>query len=391
MAWRQLLWVVTRALEPVSHSILVEVWKNTAENVVAIGPLLKEELTESGLLQQEGEFEKSVFSFHELVRERCTAWMEKYPKDCGERDTKQIGQAYGEQYASLFKGLFSSDKAKATEMGRRAITYLVRAEAFEALGNNVVISTKNPQQLQAIIAELETVVEQVPAGRTRWYMRTSLANALWRSGQPQLALPFYALSASEAEAAENWSDVAWIFHNWAIALVQVGQLPEARETFQRSTQAKRKAGRPEVNILMSENEALRIDLMLGEVETALPVIEQHLAQIRDWWQRHQQGETLTAAPDTDVLARAFTSALDIAECAHRALEHWQDCLDLLTEKEQVEQAGGESEQALAGTRFNRYSSLMKLGRLDEAQRVLEDCFSRSHAGAWERETSNGFQ
>jgi len=137
---------------------------------------------------------------------------------------------------------------------------------------------------------------------------------------------------------------------------------------------------------MSENEALRIDIMLGEVETALPAIEQRLAQIRDWWQRHQQGETLTAAPDADLLARAFISALDIAIQAHKALEHWQDSLDLLTETEQVEQACGESEEALARTRFNRYFPLMKLGRLDEAQRVLEGCLQvQTHVGDVERQ------
>jgi tetratricopeptide (TPR) repeat protein len=242
-----------------------------------------------------------------------------------------------------------------------------------------VTGTKNPQQLQAIIAELETVVEQVPAGRTRWYMRTSLADAFWRSGQPQHAFPFYALSASEAEAAENWADVAAICQNWSAALRDVGQLQEASETFQRSTQAARKTSSAEINIMGSELEALRIDIMLGEVPTALPAIEQRLAQIRDWWQRHQQGETLTAAPDADFLARAFISALDLAKEAHQALEHWQDCLDLLTETEQVEQACGESEEALARTRFNRYGPLMRLGRLDEAQRVLEGClqvFSR---------------
>jgi tetratricopeptide (TPR) repeat protein len=138
-------------------------------------------------------------------------------------------------------------------------------------------------------------------------------------------------------------------------------------------QAERKAGRAEVDIMGSELEALRIDLRLGEVETALPAIEQRLAKLRNWWQRQQQGERLTAAPDADFLARAFISALDIAGEAHQTLEHWQECLDLLTEIEQVEQAGGESEQALARTRFNRYKPLIGLGRLDEAQWVLEGC------------------
>ncbi|MDM8568298.1 CHAT domain-containing protein, partial [Thiotrichales bacterium HSG1] len=421
---RQLLWVVTRALEDVPYFVLDKVWsgkamssememllpytenpealeqvlakaqsespellvqinnllerlekiKNTPDSP-AIGPLLKE-LTNSGLLQQEGKFEKAVYSFHELVRERCTVWMEEHSEDCGERDAKQTGQAYGEQYAGIFKAVRGSDKTTATEMGRRAITYLVRAEAFEALGSfasSVVTSTNNPQQLQAIIAELETVVEQVPAGKMRWKMRTYLADALNKSAQPQLALPLYKLSASEAEAAENWVDVAWICQNWAIALRDVGQLPEARETFQRSAQAERKAGKTEVDIIGNELEALRIDIMLGKVETALPTIEQHLAKIRDWWKRSQQGEELAAAPDTDILTSAFISGLNIAIYAHLQLKHWQDCLDLLTETGQVEQAAGESEEALARTRFNRYKPLIELERLDEAQQVLESC------------------
>jgi N-acyl-D-aspartate/D-glutamate deacylase len=43
---------------------------------------------------------------------------------------------------------------------------------------SVVTSTQNPQQLQTIIAELETVIEQVPAGKHVGHMRTYLADAL---------------------------------------------------------------------------------------------------------------------------------------------------------------------------------------------------------------------
>ncbi|MDM8567773.1 CHAT domain-containing protein [Candidatus Halobeggiatoa sp. HSG11] len=413
---RRLLWVVTRALEDVPYFVLDGVWSGMSSEEMqllqfienpevleqlkqqlppeqiaeleqlleqiknkpkppAIGPLLKK-LTNSGLLQQEGKREKAVYSFHELVRERCTVWMESHSEDSGELDAKQIGQAYGEQYTGIFKAVLGSDKTTATEMGRRAITYLVRAEAFEALAgftSNVVVNTKNPQQLQAIIAELEAIVEQVPVGKIRWSMRTNLADALYQSGQPQLALPLYKLSASEAEAAENWADVATICQNWAHALRNVGQLPEARETFQRSAQAERKAGRSEVNIISSESEVLRIDIMLGEVKIALPTIEQHLAKLRDWWQQSQQGEELAAVPDTNFLARVFISGLDIARSANLQLKYWQNCLDLLTEIEQVEQTCGESEEVLARTWFNRYGPLVKLGRLDEAQQVLEDC------------------
>jgi len=65
--------------------------------------------------------------------------------------------------------------------------------------------------------------------------------------------------------------------------------------------------------------------------------------------------------------------VSIVRTAHLRLEHWQDCLDLLTEIEQVQQVCGESKHVLARTRFNRYPALIELGRLDEAQRVLEGC------------------
>ncbi len=119
-------------------------------------------------------------------------------------------------------------------------------------------------------------------------MRDNLADALKNFGQPQLALPLFKLSASEAEVAGDWADVAWICHNWAYSLRILGQLPEARETFQRSAEIGRKIGNAEVNIIGNELEVLRIDIILGEVETALPIIEQHVAKIRDWWQVNRE-------------------------------------------------------------------------------------------------------
>ena len=48
---------------------------------------------------------------------------------------------------------------------------------------------------------------------------------------------------------------------------------------------------------------------------------------------------------------------------------------MLTESEETERALGEGEHELARTRFNRYGPLLRLGRLEEAQRVLESCLA----------------
>lgn len=81
------------------------------------------------------------------------------------------------------------------------------------------------------------VAERVPAGEARWSLRTYLADALRRAGQPDNALGLYTLAAEEAEAAGHWSDVGGICHNWANALGDVGDLAAARATYQRSVEA----------------------------------------------------------------------------------------------------------------------------------------------------------
>jgi hypothetical protein len=345
----------------------------------APGPLLNE-LTEAGLLQKEGEEAEAIYSFHELVRERCGVWMEAHPQEKGGREEKQIWRAYGERYADIFDDLLKSGKPgsreTATEMGRRALMYFVRAGDFDALGNfasDLIISTRNPQQLQAVIAELQTIVEQAPEGKGRWRMLGTLAAALARSGQPEQSLPFYAQAAAEAEAAQDWADVGAICQNWAGALQMVGQLAQAAATYQRATQTKRKAGSSEVDIMGSELEALRIGVMQGEAAEVLPEIEARLTKVRDWQRRMQQGETVAEASNAELLGRSLISALDIGQEAHLALEHWQACLDLLRETEEIERVRGESEHERARTRFNQYPALIELGRLAEAQQVLEGC------------------
>ncbi len=167
--------------------------------------------------------------------------------------------------------------------------------------------------------------------------------------------------------------MATIIGNWANAVGDVGDLEEAKGLHLRSAEVERRAGKPEVYAVGSELEALRIDAMRGEAEAALPEIESRLERVRDWWRRSRAGESVAEAPDRTVLGRALVSGHDIAKEANLRLKRWQACLDLLEENESVKQALGENEVELAGTRFNRYAPLLRLGRLDEAQRVLEGC------------------
>ncbi|MDM8536119.1 CHAT domain-containing protein [Desulfobacterales bacterium HSG17] len=375
---RQMLRVLTLAFEPVDAATLVGVWEEKFQSQ-APGPLLAA-LSESGLVQKQGKGETAVYSFHELVRERCAAWMDLHTAEQGKHEAKEIWQAYGERYAGIFKHLMQSgqpgSREAGTEMGRRALTYIVRAEAFEKLigfASDLVITTRNPQQLQAVIAELKSILEQVPEGKTRWSVRTYIADALDNSGQTGQSLAFYEQAVEEAESEQNWTDVGAICQNWANALGNAGRLSQARETYQRSAQAGRKAGSPEINIIAAELEALRIDIFQGQVKEALPKIEAILSKLRNWWQSHKKGQNIPHAPDAAFLSRVLISALDIASAAHQSLKNWQNCLDLDKETEETKQVLGESEHELARTKYNQYGALIRLGKLSEAQQVLEGC------------------
>ncbi len=215
----------------------------------------------------------------------------------------------------------------------------------------------------------------VPAGRDRWALRLNLADGLNNSGHPDQSLPFHEQACAEAESAENWSDTGVICGNWANALVNVGQLDKAKETHLRSAEADRKAGRPKINVIGSELEALRIDVFQGKGREVVPEIETRVNEIRNWYQKTRKGENLPEAPDSVFLARALIYGLDVAENANLQLENWEACLSLLKEKEQTEQENGAGRQELCGSRFNQYWPLINLGRLDEAQAVLGECLA----------------
>jgi tetratricopeptide (TPR) repeat protein len=365
---RTLLWIVTRVGEPPAEDVIrAVVGSDPAQHL--------RELCATGLLVREAG--SSSYAFHELVAERAAAWMERHPGERGGRTEAEIWKAYGERYGAAFQALRASGQRDAAlEAGRRGIRYLVRARAFESMGTfagGMITSTSDPSLLGPVIADLQAAAGEVPAGEARWTLRTNLADGLSKAGRPDQALSFYVLAVEEAEAAKHWSDVGRICQNWANTLRDLGQLDRARETFLRSASAERRAGNPRVNIIGSELEALRIDVMQGRAEEALPAVEESVAEVRGFWDRRAKGERVREAPDDEALARTFVGGLDIAEDASRALERWQACLDLLAEIEQVKRAVGASEHEQARARFNTHFPLLRLGRVAEAKAVLAGC------------------
>lgn len=235
----------------------------------------------------------------------------------------------------------------------------------------------HPPAAEEYLGQALDHLRDVPA-EDRWRLRAALADVFHRAIRPDRAFDLYEQAAAEAEEAGHWADVARISGNWAYALLSVGQLDTAKATYLRSMEALQEAGSPPVEVVGRELEMLRIDVMQGASERVLSEIERRLDTARTWWRRSCDGEPVPEAPNPVVLGRILMVALDITAEANRALKRWQACLELLEEIEEAERTLGEREHERARTRFNQYEPLLRLGRLDDAQRVLEGCLDFFH-------------
>jgi tetratricopeptide (TPR) repeat protein len=354
-----------------------------------LAPLLRH-LVAVGLVTEEctdPEDANPNLTCHALVRDRICTWMAEHPHDQGDLSETAIRLAYAERLAAVFKDLFSQNMTMALVAGSRALVYSIQAEAYDRLGDfasRLVTSSRDPQLLAALVPPLQAAAEAAPEGRPRWNCLFYLADALRFAGRPNASLPFYEQAATQARSAaesggdaarQSWSDFAAITGNWANALGDVGELDAARQQYSESAEAKRTAGRPEGEVIGSELEALRIDIMQGRVTEALPQIEARLAQVEAWWQQHRAGQPVPQAPDAEDLARAFISALDIAKDAYRAQKDWAAALGKTEAILAVKQALQRPAEDIAQTRMNRAVYLGQLRRFGEAQAELEACLA----------------
>ena len=311
--------------------------------------------------------------------------MHAHPQDQADLMENTIRLAYAERLEAVYAALQHQNMTAALQAGSRALVYCVQAGAYNRLGgfaSCLVTSTSDPCLLAGLLPHLEAAAAAAPEGELRWSCLCYLADALRNGGYPDASQPFYAqaaiLACIAAEAqGENgrqaWADLATITGNWAGALMMTGDLDASRQRHLDSTEVDKKAGSPAVNVILSELEALRIDIMQGQVAQALPQVETRLAQVDAWWQQHRSGQSVPEAPEPESLARALISALDIAREAHFAQEDWEAALRRTDTILEVERVLKRPMEDIAVTQMNRANVLGRLGRFSEAKIELEDC------------------
>ena len=428
---RRLLWMISLANEPVTLALLKSVWRGESheqeqlrqiKQMVAMLPLLPPEVQEKlkamppelraqidalpeapdrpdpepllrhlvavGLATEERtgpDDDNPDLTCHELVRERIRRWMSDHETDRANLTENAIRLAYAERLEATFDALQHKDMTAALQAGSCALVYCVQAGAWDRLGgfaSKLVTSTNDPSLLTGLLPHLEAAAEFAPEGQARWSRLCYLADGMRKAGRPDASLPFYEQAASQArtaskvggeQARQAWSDLAWITGNWANALTMNGDLDAARERYLENAEASRQAGRPEVDVIASEVEALRIDIMQGRAAEALPQVKERLARVEDCWQRHRSGESVPEAPDPEFLARTLIGALDIAKEAHFVQEEWESALRRTDAVLEVERALQRPAEDIAVTRINRAVELGRLRRFGEAKAELEEC------------------
>lgn len=352
-----------------------------------IEPLLRH-LVSMGMAMEERsgpEDDNPDYTCHELVRERICDWMDQEQDDRGGLTENTIRLAYAQMLEEAFEELQHINMATALRAGSQALIYCVQAEDWDRMcgfASAVVTSTSDSRFLKALVPHLRTAAESSPEGKARWNCLCTLADALRNGGWPDMSLPFYeqaaTLAHTVAEAGYDgsrlaWADVAWITGNWAGALYLTGNFDAARQCHIESAKAEMKAGNPAINIIGNELEALRIDIVQGKADAALPEIEARLVKVKEWWKQHCSGRPVPEAPDAELLVRALIAALDIARKADCAKNDFDSALRrqdaILRIEHMIKRPAGD----IAATRFNRATVLSYLGRFVEARAELEDC------------------
>jgi tetratricopeptide (TPR) repeat protein len=428
---RRLLWMIALANEPVSPSLLAGVWSGDSHEVETMRRFKKildtpqglspnvqdflnrlspeirarldalspdssaEEQTQQLLtrllsvglvtIQQHEVTQEGDVTCHELVRERAMHWMRDHPREQGGLTEEMVRLAYAERLEASYEHLNERDFTAALHLGTRAIAYYVQARAwahFRNIAGELVTATTDPQHLAILLPYLEDAAESAPPGEARWSSLGHLADALRNTGRPDQSIFFYQQAANNArsstleagdEARRAWSDLTWITANWALAELNLGNLDAARLLQSESLEASRKAGRAAINLIGRELEILRIDIMQGKVDEALPQVEARLAQVESWWRQYRAGTLPEEAGDAERLYRVFVGALDVAREAHRARHDWESAVRLSDLTIQIKEGFGRPAHDIAITRFNRATELTRLKRFDEARADLEGC------------------
>ncbi|ASU84910.1 CHAT domain-containing protein [Nocardiopsis gilva YIM 90087] len=251
---------------------------------------------------------------------------------------------------------------------RRALPYLRRTGHLDvalALIEEVLVRDASAATRGALLPVLRAAAYQARGtdheDKAEFLLARVLVGVDTQVGEQRMAALLHRLTAS-GDHEKAGSVAGYLADRYQAG----GRLDEALEMAEQEATHTERAGRGPWTRLADQGQRLQILNRKGEHERVLGEAYRLLAEADD----------LPAAdPATETIEewRVREALLDTACSAALGLGRWQGCLDLTARIQRSKEQRGAHELEATRTRFNNYGPLLRLGRLAEAETLLDAC------------------
>lgn len=250
---------------------------------------------------------------------------------------------------------------------RRAAPYLMRREKWEEaaeLLEKMVNRDQSPSTLAFATPLLRRIVEATEGTDVVGAISGVLARALHYAGRHDEAARQFENLIEEAANRGAYRQASVLANDYANLLIGRGRYDQALDVVDRMRAYTRKAGLGRWTQIVDEGMRLQILASQGEFDAVMEKVDALVNEMESL--PEDRGEDESADPwnvREGVLDAGHTAALQ-AEAWEKALAY-----NLMIRESKADR--GASALDMARTRFNDYSPLLRLGRIDEARELLK--------------------
>jgi hypothetical protein len=323
------------------------------------GPLL-DTLTAAALVQPE-EGTSVTYRVHPGVAAAISTAASPDIRDAADTELAAFWAAIARRAVAREAG---EDSGLVVTAGLAAAPYLLRRAAWDTAANlleGAIMRDRSPGVAAAMLPALRRTTA---ATGTPWHQFV-LARALQFAGQAE-AEPLLRQILAAADTAGDCRLASAIAGDLVNLLRETGRLSEALAVAGQLAGYSERAGLGPWTQLSGEGQRLQILAAMGEHERVLTETGTHQDQMGQLPDRPGASETVQPW-------NVREGILDTGRSAALALGRWQQCLDLTAQMIASQRQRGAGIHELTRTRFNDAGPLIRLGRLDEAGRLLREC------------------
>lgn len=359
-----------------------------------------EQMCQLGLIRsnQIEKYEQVEFSCHELVRERILAYFARKSEYSFTVNIKTVQNSYAIILRELFFALKNEDRNYAMGIGSRALVYFVEADnCIEVIpfAQHMVNHALDANLLARILPYLQIAEISAIGHRQKLRFNLLIADALSETIRFEESLPYFQEAANMARQILKtrtgftiWGDLSVVYDNWANILRKLHRLDEALGLLLDSQAAKKKALKfggaiTGWNLIASELEICRIEILQGKASEVVPFYDKMLGQIATEWQKQRKRRWVNVPGVMETSSNVYVDALDVAVLLNIKRGEWQTALMHAETLIATQRELGRTRQEITCNRLNRAIILLEMNKFAEAQQELEYCLQSFESGSAE--------